>query len=281
VARVGDLAELVRLPAVLTVPGDPLAGAAAAGFPLGVRTSWRIAASICLYLGGMALNDWADRELDAVERPERPIPSGRVSPGQALGLAAGLTAAGLSAAAAAGGIDALTVATPLAAVVWAYDLRVKHTPLGPVAMAAARALSVLLGSGAARAGRALPRAGAIGIHALALTALSRGEVHGAGRLTAGAPVAATIVLTALSGRGASATAGVLAAGYAASVLPAQLKAARDRTAGSIRRAVGTGILGTVPLQAVLLARAGTPLAAVVVAALWPLARAASRRVAAT
>jgi len=29
----------------------------------------------------MALNDYADRDLDAVERPERPIPSGRVSPG--------------------------------------------------------------------------------------------------------------------------------------------------------------------------------------------------------
>ncbi|MEK8227549.1 UbiA family prenyltransferase [Oerskovia sp. M15] len=43
----------------------------------------------------MALNDYADRELDAVERPERPLPSGRVSPEQALGVATGLTAAGL------------------------------------------------------------------------------------------------------------------------------------------------------------------------------------------
>ena len=39
----------------------------------------------CLYWAGMAANDWADRELDAVERPERPIPSGRVAPRHALG----------------------------------------------------------------------------------------------------------------------------------------------------------------------------------------------------
>ncbi|WP_375373510.1 UbiA family prenyltransferase, partial [Micromonospora sp. ATA51] len=43
-------------------------------------------ASVLLYWAGMAANDWADRHLDAVERPERPIPSGRVSPPAALGL---------------------------------------------------------------------------------------------------------------------------------------------------------------------------------------------------
>ena len=82
-ARVGALVELVRLPAALTVPGDTLAGAAAAG-----RVDRRAAvlplASVSLYWAGMALNDWADRDLDAVERPERPIPSGRVRPGTAL-----------------------------------------------------------------------------------------------------------------------------------------------------------------------------------------------------
>src|SRR5207247_7043471 len=97
-----------------------------------------------------ALNDYADRELDAVERPERPIPSGRVSPAFALCLASGLTAAGLGLAGFAGR-QALRVAVPLAATVWAYDLVLKPTPAGPVAMAAARTLDVLLGAGGARA----------------------------------------------------------------------------------------------------------------------------------
>ena len=77
-----DVAELVRLPAVLSVPGDVLVGAAASGQMRDVpRTAGLVAASSCLYLAGMALNDYADRDVDAVERPGRPIPSGRVTPG--------------------------------------------------------------------------------------------------------------------------------------------------------------------------------------------------------
>jgi hypothetical protein len=45
-----------------------------------------IAASVLLYAAGMILNDHADRGLDAVQRPERPIPCGRIAPGTALAL---------------------------------------------------------------------------------------------------------------------------------------------------------------------------------------------------
>ena len=79
------------------------------------RAAGLTAASSCLYLAGMALNDYADREVDAVERPGRPIPSGRVTPGFALGLAAGLTAAAAGLAVAADGPRALAVLAPLAA----------------------------------------------------------------------------------------------------------------------------------------------------------------------
>ena len=79
---------------MLSVPGDVLVGAAASGQVGNVgRTAGLVAASSCLYLAGMALNDYADREVDAVERPGRPIPSGRVSPAFALGLAGALTVA--------------------------------------------------------------------------------------------------------------------------------------------------------------------------------------------
>ncbi|MGW5016514.1 UbiA family prenyltransferase, partial [Micromonospora chalcea] len=88
--RLADLAELVRAPAALSVPGDVLSGAAAAG-ALDRRTPALAGASVLLYWAGMAANDWADRRLDAVERPERPIPSGRVRPAVALGVASGLT----------------------------------------------------------------------------------------------------------------------------------------------------------------------------------------------
>ncbi|CAD5924268.1 protein of unknown function [Streptomyces sp. KY70] len=91
--------ELFRVSALFSVPGDALAGAAAVGRSPGRGTALAIGASLCLYEAGMALNDWADREEDAVDRPHRPIPSGRISPPAALGAAGVLTAAGLALAA--------------------------------------------------------------------------------------------------------------------------------------------------------------------------------------
>ena len=173
-----DLAELVRAPAALSVPGDTVAGAAAAG---GVRLSTPAlaAASICLYWGGMAANDWADRELDAVERPERPIPSGRVQPRQALLVAAGLTAAGVGIAALTGGRRAFVVAAPLAGAVWAYDLWAKNTAAGPAVMSVCRGLDVLLGASGGDVRRAVPSAMIVAAHTYGVTALSRHEVSGA------------------------------------------------------------------------------------------------------
>ncbi|WP_405905759.1 UbiA family prenyltransferase [Streptomyces sp. NBC_00828] len=138
-------AELLRLPALFTVPGDALAGAAAIGARPNSRTLLAIGSSLCLYEAGMALNDWADRAEDAVDRPHRPLPSGRIHPAAALAAAGALTAAGLALAARAGG-PSLAVAAPLAATVWAYDLVLKRTPAGPAAMATARGLDVLLGA---------------------------------------------------------------------------------------------------------------------------------------
>ncbi|MEE1770846.1 UbiA family prenyltransferase [Streptomyces sp. JV185] len=220
-------AELLRISALFTVPGDALAGATASGRRPDRGTALAVGASLCLYEAGMALNDWADREEDAVDRPHRPIPSGRIAPAAALAAAGALTAAGLGLAARAGR-PALAVATGLAATVWAYDLRLKHTPAGPAAMAAARGLDLLLGAtatGAARrttgavrggpgpeamagtgsargsdpAGRgsvraALPAAGLLGAHTYAVTAVSRHEAHG-GSTTA--PLAALAAVAAL------------------------------------------------------------------------------------
>ncbi|RPK40119.1 prenyltransferase [Streptomyces sp. ADI92-24] len=206
-------AELLRVSALFTVPGDALAGAAALGRRPNRSTALAVGASLCLYEAGMALNDWADRDEDAVDRPHRPIPSGRITPRAALAAAGALTAAGLALAARAGR-PALTVATGLAATVWAYDLRLKHTPAGPAAMAAARGLDLLLGATAtaahstratgpataASAGAALPAAlpaaALLTAHTYAVTAVSRHEAQG-GSTTA--PLAALGAVVALGG----------------------------------------------------------------------------------
>lgn len=236
-------AELLRLPALFTVPGDALSGAVAAGGRPNPRTLLAIGSSLCLYEAGMALNDWADRAEDAVERPHRPLPSGRIRPSSALTAACVLTAAGLGLAARAGR-PALAVAAPLAATVWAYDLALKHTPAGPVAMAAARGLDHLLG--AATTGRprqALPSAALLGTHTLAVTTVSRRETQGGTSLPPLAALAATATLTGLVARGARGTrrAGSTGAGK------------RKATATTTGTATGTG-LG-------IASRAGTAIAA--------------------
>lgn len=289
----GDVAELVRAPAALTVLGDTLAGMASA--PPGARTPARRVllptASVCLYLGGMALNDYADRDLDAVERPERPIPSGRVSPPQALALGAGLTAAGVVAAGLGGGPRALGVALPLAACVWTYDLAAKDLPMGPAVMAACRGLDVLLGAAPTRLRPALPAAGALAAHTLGVTALSRGEVHGTTTAVAGAVAAGTSVI-AVATAAAAIVGGrrpttptlairfgavAAAAAYAASCVPVQATAARDRSAGAARSATRAGIQAMVPLQAAWTLRGGRPGAAAVLAGAAVVGRLLRRR----
>ena len=282
-----DVAELVRLPAVLSVPGDVLVGAAASGQVRDVpRAAGLAAASSCLYLAGMALNDYADREVDAVERPGRPIPSGRVTPGFALGLAGGLTAAGAGLAVAADGARALKVLAPLAASVWAYDLALKETPAAVTAMSACRTLDVLMGSGAHGARAALPAAAVVGAHIGVTTTVSRSEVQGAGKSLPLAALAATAGVAAVAGalaarRGGSVVGRAAAAGlvgaYAAAVGRAHADAARDPSPERLQRAVGTSVLGLMPLEAGLLAGAGALVPAGGVAALWPLARKLARR----
>lgn len=279
-----DLAELVRLPAALTVPGDSLSGAVAAGHPLGRRGALMPAASICLYWAGMALNDYADRDLDAVERPERPIPSGRVRPAQALGLAAGLTVAGLGLATVSAGPRVLPLAATLGGVVWAYDLALKDTPAGPVAMAAARGLDVLLAAGGSRA--ALVPAGLLAAHTAGVTVLSRGEVHGstpavASAVTAGTVLVALAAAAPRAGRVPAVAAVAMAGVYAWTVGRAQGRAVSNSDAGTVRTATGAGIRGMIPLQAALAARGGAPVAGLGLLAMGPVAKAAARVVSPT
>jgi 4-hydroxybenzoate polyprenyltransferase len=79
---------LVRAGTLFSPAADILAGLCLAAGTGAV--SWDgnvvrlIVASVLLYAGGMILNDHADRDLDAKQRPERPIPQGKITPVRAL-----------------------------------------------------------------------------------------------------------------------------------------------------------------------------------------------------
>ena len=235
---------------------------------------------------------------DAIERPERPIPSGRVPARTALAVATGLTVTGLAVAAAAGGRRSAGTAAVLAAAVWAYDLSPKQGPVSVATMASTRGLDVLLGAsaGGVRGLRAAAvPATLVAVHTAGVTALSRGEVHGGSTGVARACVAATTLVAAASalrqvpaaGRGraggalGAAVSLALTGTYAVGVLRAQLAAGRTPDAGTVRRATGAGIRGLVPLQSAALAATGHHAAALGLAASAPVGAAAMRRVSAT
>jgi 4-hydroxybenzoate polyprenyltransferase len=92
------------------------------------------------YVAGMFLNDAFDHGIDARERPERPIPSGVVSAAHVFRVGFGLLAAAVAALALLGGVAAALGGVALAAAIVLYDVRHKGNPLGPLVMAACRAL---------------------------------------------------------------------------------------------------------------------------------------------
>lgn len=284
-----DLAELVRLPAALSVPGDAWSGAAWATTSPGRGAAVTPLGSVLLYWSGMALNDWADRKVDAVERPERVIPSGRVTPAAALVVAGLLGAAGVAVTAVAGGHRALRFSVPLALLIVTYDVAAKDSPAGPLVMASTRGLDVLLG-GAAAPGQAGAPAAAVAVHTAGVTLLSRGEVHGTSPLTAVAALTATGaaigVLVSTMARdevplGHRRLALGFAALYGAAVGVPQARAVATPDATRARAATGAGIGGLTLLQAAWLAARGRVVPALVVATAGPLLRRAARAVSPT
>ncbi len=271
--------ELLRPANVVTALADVLAGYAVAGRVNGRVLPWLLASTACLYAGGVVLNDVFDREIDRVERPERPIPSGRVSAATAALLGTTLLLLGVAFAAQATRA-AMAVAVVLAASILAYDGWGKRTRLGPVNMGACRGLNLLLGiaSWPAKLSPMWPLALLPALHICAVTMISRGEVRGGDRRAAGAALGlAAVVVAALAAIAAVAAPPsvpglVLAALLGFVVLPALVRVVASPRPAAIRAAVRTGVLALVLLDAVLASvYAGVSFAAVVLATALPAA----------
>ncbi len=163
--------------------------------------AWLCLSTIGLYAGGVSFNDVADAKLDAIERPERPIPSGRVSKKSAFWMSFFLLLFGVSSAFMVNwlaGVIALAVA--LLAVL--YDYWGKHQRIfGPINMGLCRSGNLLLGVSVIPV--VLESYLFLGliplIYVASITMISRGEVHGKNRkaLYAGLGMYSLVILVIL------------------------------------------------------------------------------------
>ncbi len=137
--------SLVRIPTVFSSMSNAYAGYfIGGGRAFTPALGLGLAAAALFIMAGMALNDVADKDVDARERPDRPIPSGAIGLGTAWILSLGMMAAGLVLLGLANPLSAV-MGVALCLAIFSYNFVLKGSALGPVAMGLCRLLNVLTG----------------------------------------------------------------------------------------------------------------------------------------
>ena len=144
---------LMRPANTITAISDIIAGVAIAGFlilPAGDFNAWPAIAllmlsTIGLYGGGIVFNDIFDYKADAITRPERILPRGLVTMREAKVLGGLLLTGGICAATAVSQQSGI-IAAIVAALALSYDKISKHYPvIGPLNMGMCRGGNLMLG----------------------------------------------------------------------------------------------------------------------------------------
>jgi 4-hydroxybenzoate polyprenyltransferase len=138
---------LARLPNLFTVPGDCICGFLLAGGRSFDRSFALVcASSLSCYIFGLICNDIRDVEEDRISSPWRPLPSGRISIGEAKVAAILMLVSGLGLGFAAHPRCGLICAALLSCIVL-YDFVFKSNGvIGPLLLASCRGLNVILGA---------------------------------------------------------------------------------------------------------------------------------------
>jgi 4-hydroxybenzoate polyprenyltransferase len=281
------LGRVSNLPTVWT---NVLAAAVISGATLDpfaiVTTAFALSSFYC---GGMFLNDAFDRDVDAVERPGRPIPSGRATARQVFVLGVLQLSIGvitLWATATARGTNAtfaLAGGALLAGAIMTYDAAHKRNPFAPWIMGLCRAL-VYVCTAAVLANE--PRWPGVLSAALALTAYTAGvtyvaRVEATGRASRTWPLtlvaAAPLILVAEAGLHAAIAPVAIFATWSVYALSRAFRSIEPDVPGAITRAIAAMCL----LDAAWAWVGGAHAIAVVAALGLPLTRFAQRRVAGT
>jgi 4-hydroxybenzoate polyprenyltransferase len=187
--KIMGFARLARPANLPTAAADILAGIAIClslkGFPIMEyflenvsHIVTLILASVFLYAGGVVFNDVFDAKLDAIERPERAIPSGLISINEAVIWGVLLMGLGVFFAFNVTFISGL-LAVALVGAILLYDAFAKnHSFFGPLVMGICRGLNLILGMSIVN-GLDLWWVSVVPVvYIFAITLISRGEVHG-------------------------------------------------------------------------------------------------------
>ena len=200
---IGNYLQLMRAPAVFTALSNIFAAhiILTQGEIVWPGLLLLLGSSAALYSAGMALNDWFDYDVDLLDRPGRPLPSGRISRHHALLFGGLLLICGIGLAALAGS-RSFYLALGIVTMVLVYDGLLKRTVAGGLAMGGCRYLNWLLGfSLLPLTEQSLLIPIPIFIYIMALTLLSREEESAKNKsiviFTAAGILLATLAVTGL------------------------------------------------------------------------------------
>ncbi len=243
--------------------------------------------SVFLYAGGVVFNDVFDADLDAVERPERAIPSGLVPLSQAKVWGAVLMVIGVLLAFNCNLLSG-AISLVLTIAILTYDAYFKqHGFFGPLNMGICRGLNLLLGMSILSVLSNWWIAVIPVIYIFAITMISRGEVHGNNkRHIVWAGILYTIVIALITLVIGLETDNTLVAlpfmilfGFL--IFIPLFKAYKENSPTNIKKAVISGVLSLVVMNACWVAGFSNWYLALVVLLLLPLSMAMSKLFAVT
>ena len=174
------LLATIRTPNIPSVACNVLTGSILASIVAPIQTPQAITAitsGVLLYLAGNLLNDWHDRDWDALHRPERALPQKIFQPSSYLTLAIACSLAGLATAAA--NPRSLAIAAIILGLILIYTKSHKSSALAIIPMGLCRAFLPMLGYCACSHQALTPSliliASALLIHTCGLSLVARSE----------------------------------------------------------------------------------------------------------
>ena len=294
--RLGSFIKMARPANIITAISDIVAGLAISGVLINsfdeelLRNSFLlILATIGLYGGGIVFNDIFDIEDDKKNRPERVLPSGKISKQEAIYFGSLLFLTGISCGFLVSVFSGM-LATTTAALAMSYDKFSKHnTVLGPINMGLCRSANLLLGMSIVPS--VVSSMWFIGfvplVFVAAITLVGQKEAHGHNKnsifkaILLDTSVVGFFIVLMLKGYLDILTSSPFLIFWYGINLNAKIRAIKNNIPEKIKNAVKTGVLSLIPLNAIYVAGFSNGVYGLLLLCLLPLSIFVAKRYAVT